>query len=586
MKEMRIISVIFLTMFLGVLSAQAQQCPENDTCSVPLEFEQNVLFAPDCDGCSLGESEDYYFLFSVDDVNQFLVIEEWGDLVAGPSLIDFNLYYLGNTYDYCDSVSSGSTVASGTNLTDTVLTSAFAQTGKYIVHINTNVPCTELYLALADTSACYSNAGDVSTNSNCMSGVDLYNGYSQSFCLNATDCWTHWYNLCLSDTTEMTININSVNDSAYYSLYILDSYIADSSSCGFIGDLKAGDFIYYADSLLDSVFVEDSILPGNYTLLIAYEEDYIYNCVNLTFEFDQTVSGCNITYDCPENDTCASPIAVDGCYLFSGFCDTCSVSDNDYFFSFTVEAENSFIVVNEMMNEGYSYILTQWDTLLNPCVAEYFGDTIAAGYTTGEIGIALDTTGYFILQLDSLPNCPSFDICQIDPIDTCETCIGSFAPVPGNKYLVGAWVKDETLGDTTSITTYEDPRIIIHFTLDNGGTTSDSTVGPFKASGHIIDGWQRIEEMFTIPANAIDMEIELTTVGDSALFDDIRVFPFDASMKTFVYDPVNMRLAAELDERHYATFYEYDEEGKLVRIKKETERGVMTIQETKSNASK
>ena len=57
-------------------------------------------------------------------------------------------------------------------------------------------------------------------------------------------------------------------------------------------------------------------------------------------------------------------------------------------------------------------------------------------------------------------------------------------------------------------------------------------------------------------------------------------------MKSYVYDPVNMRLSAELDERHFATFYEYDEEGKLKRLKKETEKGVMTIQETKSNSAK
>ena len=36
---------------------------------------------------------------------------------------------------------------------------------------------------------------------------------------------------------------------------------------------------------------------------------------------------------------------------------------------------------------------------------------------------------------------------------------------------------------------------------------------------------------------------------------------------------------AELDERNFATLYEYDEEGKLVRVKKETERGIMTIKE-------
>ena len=52
-------------------------------------------------------------------------------------------------------------------------------------------------------------------------------------------------------------------------------------------------------------------------------------------------------------------------------------------------------------------------------------------------------------------------------------------------------------------------------------------------------------------------------------------------MKSFVYDQKTQRLMAELDENNYSTFYEYDLEGGLIRIKKETERGVFTIQETR-----
>lgn len=55
-------------------------------------------------------------------------------------------------------------------------------------------------------------------------------------------------------------------------------------------------------------------------------------------------------------------------------------------------------------------------------------------------------------------------------------------------------------------------------------------------------------------------------------------------MKSYVYDPVNMRLVAELDERNYAIMYEYDEEGKLVRVKKETAKGIMTIKESRNNS--
>jgi hypothetical protein len=39
---------------------------------------------------------------------------------------------------------------------------------------------------------------------------------------------------------------------------------------------------------------------------------------------------------------------------------------------------------------------------------------------------------------------------------------------------------------------------------------------------------------------------------------------------------------AELDENNYATFYEYDDEGTLTRVKKETEKGIKTIRETRS----
>ena len=53
-------------------------------------------------------------------------------------------------------------------------------------------------------------------------------------------------------------------------------------------------------------------------------------------------------------------------------------------------------------------------------------------------------------------------------------------------------------------------------------------------------------------------------------------------MKSYVYNPVNLRLMAELDENNYAAFYEYDDDGTLVRVKKETERGVQTIKETRS----
>jgi hypothetical protein len=72
----------------------------------------------------------------------------------------------------------------------------------------------------------------------------------------------------------------------------------------------------------------------------------------------------------------------------------------------------------------------------------------------------------------------------------------------------------------------------------------------------------------------------------SSFFDDIRVHPFNGNMKSFVYDQKTQKLMAELDENNYATFYEYDMEGGLIRVKKETENGFFTIQESRSSNPK
>jgi hypothetical protein len=73
-----------------------------------------------------------------------------------------------------------------------------------------------------------------------------------------------------------------------------------------------------------------------------------------------------------------------------------------------------------------------------------------------------------------------------------------------------------------------------------------------------------------------------TSSSTAVNFDDIRFEPFNSSMKSFVYDPATLRLMAELDENNYATFYEYDDDGTLSRVKKETQRGIQTIKETRS----
>lgn len=159
--------------------------------------------------------------------------------------------------------------------------------------------------------------------------------------------------------------------------------------------------------------------------------------------------------------------------------------------------------------------------------------------------------------------------------------VQQFAPQPGN-YVVSAWVKEEA---DCNCTTYEHANIKIAF-RDENGTTIQGYGGELRPERGIIEGWQRIEQQVTVPDNAATMEVQFSSPEVASYFDDFRMHPFQGNMKSFVYHPENLRLMAELDENNYATFYEYDDDGTLIRVKKETERGIKTIKETRTRLVK
>ncbi|MBV6474495.1 MAG: hypothetical protein JPMHGGIA_02819 [Saprospiraceae bacterium] len=153
-------------------------------------------------------------------------------------------------------------------------------------------------------------------------------------------------------------------------------------------------------------------------------------------------------------------------------------------------------------------------------------------------------------------------------------CLNLFNPKPG-KYVFSAWINAS-----------RDP-LIHQFDKAKCEVILDGTTNAFKARGPIIEGWQRVNGEFQIPMNAKKITVRLLADPDNwTYFDDIRIHPFDASFKSFVYDDITLRFTYELDENNYYTKYEYDDSGKLERVKKETERGVMTIQETRFSNKK
>lgn len=174
------------------------------------------------------------------------------------------------------------------------------------------------------------------------------------------------------------------------------------------------------------------------------------------------------------------------------------------------------------------------------------------------------------------PSCKSFKGIITDS----SSLLPSFQPSQGQRMVFSAWVKEQKdcLCDQ-----YDSNAVNLSFARLN----QPDVMLSFKPAGNIIEGWQRYEAVFNIPVDALSMRVSLKSTGNAAVyFDDIRMHPYNANMKSFVYDPVSLRLMAELDENNYATFYEYDDDGTLIRIKKETEKGVQTIKETRSSLSR
>jgi hypothetical protein len=70
--------------------------------------------------------------------------------------------------------------------------------------------------------------------------------------------------------------------------------------------------------------------------------------------------------------------------------------------------------------------------------------------------------------------------------------------------------------------------------------------------------------------------------GDSPLIyvDDVRVQPLNAQMAAYVFDPSDYKMITEFDDQHFGMYYQYNDEGKLIRTIKETVRGMKTLSET------
>ncbi len=148
--------------------------------------------------------------------------------------------------------------------------------------------------------------------------------------------------------------------------------------------------------------------------------------------------------------------------------------------------------------------------------------------------------------------------------------------VRNSGLLISAWVKEEG-GASLSLS---DKLIPLINAGSNGFSYSVSDVCS-------VNGWHLVNIFIkNITLSDASYSVELTKLVQGLLVDDVKIQPLNSSARCLVYDPITFRLVAEFAQSHFATVYQYNQEGKLVRKLIETEKGVKTVQETQYNMPK
>ncbi|MDF1694544.1 MAG: hypothetical protein P1U56_01845 [Saprospiraceae bacterium] len=143
--------------------------------------------------------------------------------------------------------------------------------------------------------------------------------------------------------------------------------------------------------------------------------------------------------------------------------------------------------------------------------------------------------------------------------------------VPGKQYHFSAWVSDNDA---------------YNYNLEDNGVSIEVGGALFTPSGQKVEGWQKVEGDFTVNSLGYFIPVIEISKGDlsgTLYLDDVRLYPTEGQMESYVYDPTTFQLTHTLDDNNYFTKYIYNSDGDLISIQKETERGIKTIQENRKN---
>ncbi|MBL4708778.1 MAG: hypothetical protein JKY48_10120 [Flavobacteriales bacterium] len=144
-----------------------------------------------------------------------------------------------------------------------------------------------------------------------------------------------------------------------------------------------------------------------------------------------------------------------------------------------------------------------------------------------------------------------------------------------NKYVLTVWAKEN---DINKVINYDAASVEIKIGVD--------VLALEEKRSNIIDGWQRLEYVFNVDPALPDnttVSIDLKAANPHGVYyDDVRIQPYDSEMKSAAIDAIKRRNMSSLDGRDFSTTYQYDENGTMVRVIQETERGKQTVKENRS----
>lgn len=212
--------------------------------------------------------------------------------------------------------------------------------------------------------------------------------------------------------------------------------------------------------------------------------------------------------------------------------------DGNYEGRLTVDSYDSYANMLELHKSNDAHRSYIWDYKAALPIAEVFNAVSSeVGYTSFEAdgtgGIYLANNGVGILTTDGITGKNCYAI---------NNSLAKFNLDPSKTYIVSLWAKNGTPSN-------------------NGFNGSTQVIGDNTSwtTGKTVNGWTYLERKFTGVT-------KINIGGGGGLVDEVRVYPANAQMTTYTYQPLT-GMTSQCDAAGRITYYEYDGLQRLLRIR-------------------